>query len=236
VSVAAPKAEVVLLAHGSKDTRHGAGVQRIQEHVAARLARPVHAAYLELSPPHVGDLALPAGSPVVLVPLFLSPGYHLTVDVPRVAAGLADDGHRVATASAPLMTGSTWPAALLSTLPSRRVDATVLVVTAGSSRREVLRSWDDAVRHWTRQVGPVRVAHASGPGLRPAEVAQTAQREGAPVVSVVPALVSEGYFADRIRASAAQIGAVASDVVGSSVTFADEVAHRSARALAGLAA
>ena len=32
---------------------------------------------------------------MVLVPLFLSPGYHLTVDVPRVAAGLADDGHRV---------------------------------------------------------------------------------------------------------------------------------------------
>jgi hypothetical protein len=82
----------------------------------------------------------------------------------------------------------------------------------------------------------VRVPHASGPGLRPAEVAQTAQREEAPVASVVPAQVSAGYFADRIRTSATQIGAVASSVVGSRVTFADVVARRSARALAGLAA
>lgn len=83
-------APVVLLAHGSPDPRHAAGIEALTTLVRERYAGPVHTAYLDHHPPAVGDLAavLDPSAPVVLVPALLGQGYHWRVDVPNAAATL----------------------------------------------------------------------------------------------------------------------------------------------------
>lgn len=84
---------VVLLAHGSPDPRHAAGIEALADLVRQRHPGPVHTAFLDHHPPQVGDVAavLPHGRPVLLVPVLLTQGYHWRVDVPHAAASLGPD-------------------------------------------------------------------------------------------------------------------------------------------------
>lgn len=92
---------VVLLAHGSADPRHAADIEALADRVRQRLDEHVVTAYLDHNPPSVGLVAraLAPGTEVVLVPLLLTDGYHLRVDVPR-AAGELSAGHRVTVTAA----------------------------------------------------------------------------------------------------------------------------------------
>jgi sirohydrochlorin ferrochelatase len=74
---------LLLVAHGSVDPRFG----EVVEAVAAGLRRldaalDVRVGYLEHGPPHVADLAEPGA---IAVPLLLSAGYHVRVDLPAQA-------------------------------------------------------------------------------------------------------------------------------------------------------
>ena len=84
---------VVLLAHGSPDPRHAAGIDALADLVRQRHCGPVHTAFLDHHAPKVGDVAavLPPGRPVVLIPVLLSQGYHWRVDLPNAAASLGPD-------------------------------------------------------------------------------------------------------------------------------------------------
>src|SRR4051812_8963990 len=67
-------AEIVLLAHGSPDPRHSAGVEalaaRVREHAPGR---PVHTAYLDHQPPGPLEVAAALAGPAVLVPVLVMP-------------------------------------------------------------------------------------------------------------------------------------------------------------------
>jgi sirohydrochlorin ferrochelatase len=227
---------VVLLAHGSRDPRHARDVSRMRDRVATAL--PPHvadritvwASYLELCGPQPTALPIPPGASVTLLPLFLAEGYHLRNDVPVVASELAANGAMVDLLPAPLMATSGWPLRLLNSLDPLS-GTTVLVVTAGSSDTRVVDAWDAAARRWSSVLvsrggtGAVRVAHATGPGTRPETVARQAGRDGVPVSTLVPALVADGHFADRARASAAALGSAVTDVVGTTDAFTEHVVH-----------
>jgi sirohydrochlorin ferrochelatase len=220
---------IVLLAHGSRDPRHARDVTRIRDRVAARLDLPVWASYLELCGPQPADLPLPPGASVAVLPLLLADGYHLGNDVPAAAATLVDTGHAVDVLPAPLMATSRWPLRLLEGVRTPP-GTSILVVTAGSSDPRVAAAWEMAARRWSAVPGrsghprEVRVAHATGPGERPETVARRAEHDGAPVATVVPALVADGYFADRARASADAAGCGVTDVVGASEVFTAQLA------------
>ena len=82
----------VLVAHG---TRKGSGVAMIGEladQVSGLLDRRVHTAFVDVLGPTPAEVlsALPPG-PAVVVPAFLSSGYHVHNDIP---AGIAESGHR----------------------------------------------------------------------------------------------------------------------------------------------
>ncbi len=232
---------VVLLAHGSRDPRHARDVASIRDRVADRMQTPVWASYLELCGPPPGDLPLPPGVRAAVLPLFLADGYHLGNDVPGAAATLAGARRTVEVLPAPLMATSSWPFDLLDTL-STPPASSVLVVTAGSSDPRVVEAWETAARRWSSVRGrsghprDVRVAHATGPGERPETVARQAERAGSPVATVVPALVADGSFADRARASADALGCTVTDVVGATDVFTDHLVatldgHRAPAAL-----
>ena len=84
----APPTPVVLLAHGSPDPRHARGVEALATRVRTLApSRPVHTAYLDHHPPTPGQAAEAAGSGPV-VPILLTPAYHVRVDVPAAIASM----------------------------------------------------------------------------------------------------------------------------------------------------
>src|SRR3954454_24919309 len=81
---ALPGPPLVLVAHGSTDPRFAAVVEAIAADVRASAPDiDVRIGYLEHGPPHVADVVEPAA---VVVPLLLTSGYHVRVDLPAQAA------------------------------------------------------------------------------------------------------------------------------------------------------
>ncbi|MDQ3033074.1 MAG: CbiX/SirB N-terminal domain-containing protein, partial [Myxococcota bacterium] len=82
---------ILLVDHGSRVAAANAQLAEI----AARVARDagpdvvVRHAHMELASPSIGDavaaLAALGVSEIVLVPYFLAPGRHATIDIPRLA-------------------------------------------------------------------------------------------------------------------------------------------------------
>ena len=132
------RAPLVLAAHGSTDPRFADVVESIAAQV--RELRPgldVRVGYLDHGPPSIADVA---DRDSVVVPLLLSAGYHVRVDIPAQAPGS-------------VVTGAVGPDPLLaSALGERLVEAgydgrsPVTLVAAGSSDARAL----DEVRGMAR--------------------------------------------------------------------------------------
>jgi sirohydrochlorin ferrochelatase len=142
VSAAPP---LVLAAHGSTNPAFAAVVEDLADQV--RRSRPdldVRIGYLDHGPPHLADAATPGA---VVVPLLLSSGYHVAVDIPATAVGA-----RVSPAAGP-------DPRLVAVLVTRLREAgwvegtPVVLVAAGSTEESALRE--------VRDVGP-RLAEALG--------------------------------------------------------------------------
>src|SRR3954454_16814818 len=81
---ALPGPPLVLVAHGSTDPRFAAVVEAIAADVQESAPHvDVRVGYLEHGPPHVADVVEPGA---VVVPLLLTSGYHVRVDLPTQAA------------------------------------------------------------------------------------------------------------------------------------------------------
>ena len=80
---------VVLLAHGSCDPEWSTPFERLARRVRERRqAVGVAVAYLEISPPTLGEavasLVAAGATEIVVVPLFLAPGGHVRRDLPQM--------------------------------------------------------------------------------------------------------------------------------------------------------
>lgn len=79
---------VVLIAHGSRAVAANQAHLRMAADLEVGLGMPVWAAFLELADPLIGSAihqAVTAGATKVLVlPYFLYPGRHLSVDIPGI--------------------------------------------------------------------------------------------------------------------------------------------------------
>jgi sirohydrochlorin ferrochelatase len=79
---------VVLVAHGSRVEAANSAHRDLARSVADRSGATVIPAYLELAEPDVGraiDLAVESGAGhVTVLPYFLLPGAHTTVDIPAI--------------------------------------------------------------------------------------------------------------------------------------------------------
>ena len=186
--MSSPPPPLVLVAHGSKDPRFGAVVYT----VAARLrdiARPVdvRAAYLEHGPPFVADVTSPGA---VAVPLLLSAGYHVRVDLPMQAPGL-----RVTPAVGP-------DPRLASVLAQRLREAgyaggDVTLAAAGSADP---RSRTDV------ELAAEQLAAVLGERVRPAYVSAGEPRlSDLRPAAVACYLLAPGTFADAVAGCGAQV-------------------------------
>ena len=227
---------LVLLAHGSPDPRHAAGVEKVAEQVRRRWPGHVHAAYLDHHPPSATEVAkrLDGG---VLVPLLLTTAYHVKTDVPEAAAAMDALGrgrYAVAGALGPDPLLFTAADELLARAGFRPDPHTGVVLFAGgSSDREAISAIGDAVAEqilagW----GPWGVAALAG-GDDVEAVADRLRAEGARRVLVVTYMVAEGVLRDRMVTHAEKAGAeVVPGTLGQTDALADLLVHRAREALA----
>ena len=218
---------LVTVAHG---TRHPTGnrvAASLTAAAATRLGVRAQVSYVELCEPLVGEVlggSDPQGAePTVLVPLLLTTGYHVRVDLPAAAERAPDD----VVLTAPLGPDPLLAAAQVDRLlEAGAVPGQPVVLVAAGSRDpaaspELERAAALLEATWG---GPVRLATLSGAGARLADVAQ-------PGDAVSPYLLAEGFFAARCAESARAAGAaVVAGALGEHPSLAEIVVERYQRA------
>jgi sirohydrochlorin ferrochelatase len=181
-------APLVLAAHGSADPRF-ADVFASLTVVLAEL-RPqldIRVGYLEHGPPELATVASPE---CVVVPVLLSNGYHVHIDIPTNAAG--------ATIASPI-----GPDPRLAELMARRLrDAgwrggPVLLAAAGSADAQALDDARTAAANLSREIGAEVTAAFIGSGEP-----KLRDLQGAAIATY---LVAPGRFADIVSAQAASV-------------------------------
>lgn len=197
---------LLAVAHGSRDPAAQAcvgaladRVERVAGGVGVRVAFVQHARPL-LAEALPGATAEVGADRVIVVPLLLSTGYHLTVDI---AAAARQAGSRVAS---PLGPDARLVPALAGRLAEAGVpDGTPVVLAAAGSSDPAAAA--DARRQASLLAGrwraPVVAAFASAAAPTVDEaVADLAARTGRPV-AVATYLLAPGLFHDRVRRSGA---------------------------------
>ena len=195
---------LVVCAHGTDDPEGRRTTLDIAAAVAARLPDVlVSCAYVDVQQPSLDDEVarlVAAGRRVAVVPVLLTTGFHVRVDVRRAVA--AHPG-RVAS-SGPLGPHPLLVDALAGRLAESgaRPDASVVVAVAGSRRADAreagLSVGADLAGKWA---GPVTVGFlAAAEPLLPAAVAAARAASGGQVV-VASYLTGRGYF-HRLAGSA----------------------------------
>lgn len=196
-------AVLVAASHGTSDPAGQRAVAALVTAVAARAAEiDVREAFVDVQTPDVPTvLADHLDRSVIVVPLLLSAGYHVRVDLARDAKAAANESVVVA--------GALGPDAGLVSILERRVgeiplapEDVLVLAAAGSSDQHAAEDCRRVAAALADRLGrPVEAAFisASQPELRSAVAA--ARDAGATRVVVVTYLLAPGYFADLAAAA-----------------------------------
>jgi sirohydrochlorin ferrochelatase len=199
---------LVACAHG---TRNAAGRRLIAElALTARAQRPglvTTAAFVDVQPPTVVDVVAglsAEGRPAVVVPLLLSGGYHVHVDIAGAVAS-----SQSAVAARPLGPDPRLVAVLHDRLVQAGADprdplTAVVVAAAGSSDArsvaDVADTADLLQRGWA---GSVTTGYGSAASPPVPDAVLAARRGGASRVVVASYLLAPGHFHDKLAGSGA---------------------------------
>jgi sirohydrochlorin ferrochelatase len=199
---------LVACAHG---TRNPTGRRLIAElALAARALRPglqTTAAFVDVQPPTVVDVVrglADTATPAVVVPLLLSGGYHVHVDI----AG-AVQAHPQAVAARPLGPDPRLAAVLTDRLTEAGADprdplTAIVLAAAGSSDPRSVRDVEDTAdllqRTWA---GAVTTGYGSAAQPPVPEAVTAARRAGAERVVVAAYLLAPGHFHDKLQGAGA---------------------------------
>jgi sirohydrochlorin ferrochelatase len=201
---------LVACAHG---TRNPTGRRLIAElALQARRRRPelvTTAAFVDVQPPTVADVVAGIagrGGTAVVVPLLLSGGYHVHVDIARAVEGVEG-----AVAARPLGPDPRLVAVLHERLlqagadPRDPLTAVVLAAAGSSDPRSVADVEDTAdllQRDWA---GAVTTGYGSAATPPVADAVAAARRAGAERVVVAAYLLAPGHFHDKLTAAGADV-------------------------------
>jgi sirohydrochlorin ferrochelatase len=199
---------LVACAHG---TRNPAGRRLIAElALAARALRPgltTTAAFVDVQPPTVADVVAglcAAGRPAVVVPLLLSGGYHVHVDIARAVEGAPG-----AAAARPLGPDPRLAEVLSDRLLAAGADprdprtAVVLAAAGSSDPRSVADVEHTAALLQRTWAGPVTTGYGSAAQPPVADAVAAARRAGADHVVVAAYLLAPGHFHDKLAGTGA---------------------------------
>ncbi len=176
---------LVTVAHGTRTPEGNEVARAITGAAGVRLGLPWVASFVELATPLWSSLP---DEPSAVVPLLLSTGHHVRVDL-RGARPLGPDPLLADAQCARLVEAGAAPG------------TPVVMVAAGSNDPLATRDLVLATTHLSSAWGgPVRLATLAGLGRRPAEAVT-------PGDVVSPYLLAPGFFARRCRAESLETGA-----------------------------
>lgn len=227
---------LLAISHGTANPAGQAAIRALTDAVAARLPDvTVRLGHVDVQQPDVAaSLAtLPAEQPVVLVPLLLSAGYHVHVDL---AEETADRDRLVITpALGPderLVEVLATHLAELSPTP----DAAIVLAVAGSSDERANEDCRTTGRLLAARLGrPVTVGFLAAAEPRVGDAVAAAGASGHPV-AVANYLMAPGYFHDlAVRlADGAPVARPLLDAAGPADALVDLVVDRYRRGAASL--
>ena len=198
------KPTLLAVAHGSRHPAAADAVAALAGQVS-RLAPvlDIRLAFVQHAEPTLAQGLADAGPDVVVVPLLLSSGYHLTADVGAAAARAGVASARVA---GPLGPDQLLVTALVSRLVQAGVPAGTPIVLAAAGSSDSVATTEAARQAELLADGlgvPVVAAFAAvGRPTVPEAVAELRSRTGGPV-AVASYLLAPGHFQDRLVDSGA---------------------------------
>jgi sirohydrochlorin ferrochelatase len=196
-------AALVACSHGTRDLAGRQAVDDLRTAVAsARPGLKVVEAYVDVQQPELSDV-LDGIGPAVVVPILLSSGYHVHVDVTN-AVGTAGPQVRAAAALGP-------DVALDGVLAERldaaamSADHSVVLAAAGSSDRRAVSDVERTASGLARRLGrPVLAAYASAAEPRLDRAVVQLQAAGRPV-AIASYVLAPGFFYDQLVKAGAEV-------------------------------
>jgi sirohydrochlorin ferrochelatase len=203
---------LVACSHGTRSEQGRTVVEALR--AAVRGARPglrVAAAHVDVQEPELGavvDALVADGERCVVVPLLLSSGYHVRVDI---AQALRDTGGRAVAAPA-LGPDEVITAALVDRLeealgtPVEEFAGEIVLAAAGSSDARAAADVEAAVASLSARTGrPVTSGFLSAQEPTVADAVAAARARGAGAVAVAGYLLAPGVFSARLAAAGADV-------------------------------
>jgi sirohydrochlorin ferrochelatase len=154
--------------------------------------------HVDVQDPGVDEVIdrLPADRPAVLVPLLLSPGYHVHVDLAEALEGAGDRDIRLASTLGP---DPRLARILAERLPRLRDDDEVVLAAAGSSDERANASCEEMGRLLTDELGrAVSVGFLAGGGAPLKTIVEQNRQSGCRLV-IANYLLAPGFFDDLAR-------------------------------------
>lgn len=215
---------LILVAHGTRKPDGVAMIGGLAERVAATLGHAVQVAFVDVLGPTPGEaLATATGQPAIVVPAFLSRGYHVRADLPRHVTASGHPDVTLTPALGPSPQVARIVADRLAQSGWRRGDS-VILATAGTSDPSARRDLHVAAKLLSALTGsPVELAFAATGDPTVAGAVAAARRRGAGRVAVASYLLADGLFQDRLRNSGADM---VSDPLGTHPAMTRLIADR----------
>lgn len=196
---------LLLVAHGTRKQSGVALIGDLAQRVSAVMGQRVHVAFVDVLGPTPSEVLQSLDGPAVLVPAFLSRGYHVNADIP---SHVELSGHPDVTVTEALGPSPQLARVLADRLiESRwRQDDSVVLAAAGTSDPAAQRDLHMMAAWVSALTGSrVELAFAATGAPRVADAVATLRRRGARRVVVASYLLSEGLFQDRLRDSGADV-------------------------------
>lgn len=198
-------ADLLLVAHGTRDPAGAAVTEAVTEQVRALAATRVERCYVDVRHPTPAEALARMPGPVVAVPMFLAAGYHVRVDVPAQLAATGRTDVRLAETFGPDPALVDAAASRLWAAGFRDGDAVVLAV-AGSSDPFAKADGARAAGRLARVLrAPVTLATIAAGGPRVPDAIAGLRADGVARVAVASWLLAPGLFQRALAESGADV-------------------------------
>ncbi|OBF28302.1 cobalamin biosynthesis protein CbiX [Mycobacterium sp. ACS1612] len=223
----------VLVAHGTRKRQGVTMVAELARRVSQTLGQPVHVSFVDVLGPTPSDVLASMTGSAIVVPAFLSRGYHVTSDIP---AHVDASRHLDVTVTQALGPSPQLVRVLADRLIESgwRPDDSVILAAAGTADRGAQRDLH-MMATWLSALTSSRVELAFAATGTPhvGDAVDSLRRRGANRVVVASYLLSEGLFQDRLRDSGAD---VVTEPLGTHPGLVRLIANRFSRARCAAAA
>lgn len=201
------RAAHVLVAHGTRKPSGVALIGELAQGVSVALDSDVHVAFVDVLGPTPSEVLRGLGAPAVVVPAFLSRGYHVNTDIPAHVAASQHPDVLVSDALGPSPQLARILADRLVECGWRPGDSVVLGA-AGTSNPQAQSDLKRISALLSAVLGDrVELAFAATGEPTIADAVAQLRRKGARRVVVASYLLSDGLFQDRLRRSGADAAA-----------------------------